>query len=80
MIIITCSKYLRYTVFVKFNSSGKIQIQENEITISLKSKPERGKANLELIHKLARYFGVAKGKINIISGLSSTKKLVDISN
>jgi uncharacterized protein len=80
MIIITCSKYLRYTVFVKFNSSGKIQIQENEITISLKSKPERGKANLELIQKLAGYFGVAKDKINIISGLSSTKKLVDISN
>jgi uncharacterized protein len=80
MIIITCSKYLRYTVFVKFNSSGKIQIQENEITISLKSKPERGKANLELIQKLAGYFGVTKDKINIISGLSSTKKLVDISN
>ena len=80
MIIITCSKYLTYTVFVKFNSSGKIQIQENEITISLKSKPERGKANLELIQKLADYFGVAKDKINIISGLSSTKKLVDISN
>ena len=72
---------MKYTIFVKFNSSpSKIQIQENEITISLKSKPERGKANLELIQKLAGYFGVAKDKINIISGLSSTKKLVDISN
>jgi uncharacterized protein len=71
---------LEYTVFVKFNSSGKIQIQENEITISLKSRPERGKANLELIKKLADYFGVAQDKINIISGLSSAKKLVEISN
>jgi uncharacterized protein len=70
---------LRYTVFVKFNSSGKIQIQENEITISLKSKPQRGKANIELVQKLADY-GVAKDKINIILGLSSTKKLVDILN
>ncbi len=70
---------MRYTVFVKFNSSGKIQIQENEITISLKSKPQRGKANIELVQKLADY-GVAKDKINIILGLSSTKKLVDILN
>jgi uncharacterized protein YggU (UPF0235/DUF167 family) len=71
---------LIYTVFVKFNSSGKIQIQGNEIIIALKSKPERGKANLELIHKLAGYFGVAKDKINIVSGLRLTKKLVDISD
>jgi uncharacterized protein YggU (UPF0235/DUF167 family) len=70
---------LRYTVFVKFNSSGKIQIQENEITISLKSEPERGKANRELIQKLADYFGISNDKIHITTGLYSTKKLVEIS-
>jgi len=80
MVITLLPKYLIYTVFVKFNSSGKIQIQGNEITVSLKSKPERGKANLELIQKLASYFGVAKDKINIVSGLRLTKKLVDISD
>jgi uncharacterized protein len=80
MVIAILSKYLIYTVFIKFNSSGKIQIQGNEITVSLKSKPERGKANLELVQKLAGYFGVAKDKINIVSGLKLTKKLVDISD
>jgi uncharacterized protein len=80
MVIAILSKYLIYTVFIKFNSSGKIQIQGNEITVSLKSKPERGKANLELVQKLAGYFGVAKDKINIVSGLRLTKKLVDISD
>jgi uncharacterized protein YggU (UPF0235/DUF167 family) len=80
MVITLISEYLIYTVFVKFNSSGKIQIQGNEITISLKSKPERGNANMELIQKLAGYFGVAKDKINIVSGLRITKKLVDISD
>jgi uncharacterized protein len=80
MVITLLSKYLIYTVFVKFNSSGKIQIQGNEITISLTSKPERGKANLELIQKLAGYLGVAKEKINIVSRLRLTKKLVDISD
>lgn len=69
---------MKYAVFVKFNSSDKIDIQKNEITISLKSKPQRGKANLELVEKLATYFGVTKDKIKIISGLRSTSKLVDI--
>lgn len=65
---------MKYTVFVKFSSSDKIQIQGNEITISLKSKLEkleRGKANGELIQKLAKHFVIPNDKIHIITGLSS---------
>jgi uncharacterized protein YggU (UPF0235/DUF167 family) len=40
---------MKYTVFVKFDRDDKIEIKENEITISLKSKPERGRANREPI-------------------------------
>ena len=72
-------KQLKYTVFVKFNSSGKIQVNTNEITIALKSKPERGKANREMIEKLAEYFRISKDRIHIISGLTSNKKLIEIS-
>lgn len=43
---------MHYTVFVKFNPSGKIKVNDNEITICLRSKPERGKANKEMIEKL----------------------------
>jgi hypothetical protein len=32
---------IKYTVFVKFDKDDKIEIRENEITISLNSKPER---------------------------------------
>ncbi len=35
---------MRYTV-----SGGKIQVNGNEITICLRSKPERGKGNKELV-------------------------------
>ena len=65
-------------VLVKFNSSGKIQVACHEITICLKSKPERGKANKELVEKLASYFEVSKDKVRIISGLTSRKKLIEI--
>ena len=44
---------LRYTIFVKFNSSGKIEHIGNELTISLKSKPERNKANRELLSQVS---------------------------
>ena len=64
---------MRYTVFVEFNSSGKIQIQKSEITISIKSKPERGKANRELVEKLADTFKISVDNVHIISGLGSPK-------
>ena len=70
---------MKYTVFVKFNSSGKIQVNSNEITITLKSKPERGKANREMIEKIAEYFRISKDRIYIISGLTSNRKLIEIS-
>jgi uncharacterized protein len=49
-----------------------------ELTISLKSKPERNKTNRELLEKLADYFRTSNDSIHIISGLTSTKKLVDV--
>ena len=70
--------FMHYTVFVKFNPSGKIKFNGNEITLCLKSKPERGKANKETVERLAVYFGVSINKVFIISGLTSTKKLVHI--
>jgi uncharacterized protein YggU (UPF0235/DUF167 family) len=65
---------LRYSIFVKFDSSGKICIDGNEITIALKSKPERNKASRELVEKLADYFGTSKDRIHIIAGVTSSKR------
>ena len=36
----------------KSNPRGKIEVKGNEITICLRSKPERGKANKEMIRKV----------------------------
>jgi uncharacterized protein (TIGR00251 family) len=69
---------VRFTVIVKFSSTGKVTVDKNEITISLKSPPKGGKANLELIKKLADYFGVSNDEIRILSGKTSRKKLVEV--
>ena len=71
---------MRYSVWVKFNSTGKIQVNGQDITICLRSKPVRGKANKELVETLADYFGLPDDRVHIISGLKSTKKLVEIVN
>ena len=44
----------------------------------MKSKPERNKANRELIERLATYFVTSKDRIRIIAGMTTSKKLVDV--
>lgn len=69
---------MKYLVTVSFNSSHFFHVENNEIKISLKSKPELGKANRELTKSLSEHFNVSTNKIKILSGFSSRKKVVEI--
>lgn len=69
---------MRYSVSVRFSPDGKLEVSGDEIAISIKSKPERGKANRELVEKLAAHFGVSGNRIRIVSGLASRKKIVEV--
>ena len=40
--------------------------------------PEKGKANAALCDLLARHFGVASTAVSVVSGQSSSRKLVEI--
>jgi len=55
-------------------------IDGDEITISLRSIPKGGRANQELIKKLADYFVVNTDGIRIVAGRTSKKKLVEVSS
>jgi uncharacterized protein len=65
-------------VQVKFNSSGRIELNGNEITMSIKSEPKHGKANREMIRKISKFLVVPENSIHIISGLTSRKKVIEI--
>jgi uncharacterized protein len=65
-------------VQVKFNSSERIELDGNEITMSIKSEPKHGKANREMIRKISKFFVVPENNIHIISGLTSRKKVIEI--
>ncbi|OGY39149.1 MAG: hypothetical protein A2418_03165 [Candidatus Brennerbacteria bacterium RIFOXYC1_FULL_41_11] len=68
---------MRYQVKIKFKQDF-IDQNNKDLIIGIKSLPEKGKANQELIKKLAKYFNVDVSKIKIISGLSSRNKVVEI--
>ncbi|MGB7445113.1 MAG: DUF167 domain-containing protein [Coleofasciculaceae cyanobacterium] len=71
---------MKKQVKVKPNSKKQNieELADGSLKVNLKSPPVDGKANQELIELLAKKFGVSKSKINIKSGLSSKRKLVEI--
>jgi len=54
------------------------EIGENEFRVFVKATAKKGKANRAVIKILAEYFNVAKSDINIISGLNSKHKIIEI--
>lgn len=74
----------RYHVTVKFGSDGKVVVVEQaeggpgELAVSVRSPPERGRANRELVKRLAGHFGVPESSVRIVSGLASRKKIVEV--
>jgi uncharacterized protein len=65
---------MKYFINVSFNTDELFQVKGNEIKVSIKSKPEFGKANRELLKLLSDYFHVSSDKIKIIQGEKSRKK------
>lgn len=66
-----------YKVHVEFNRDSFI-INEDQISIGIKSKPIKGKANKEIIKKLAQHFGVSTSQVIIRSGQKSKEKIVEV--
>lgn len=68
---------IRYNIVVKFNSDI-IEVEGDTITVGIRSRPERGRANRELIDRLAKHFDISKSNVRIVAGTTSRKKIVEI--
>ena len=55
-----------------------VKIQDDLIEIGVMAKPVKGEANLEIIKKIAKHFGVSKSNVRIISGEKSRDKVVEV--
>jgi uncharacterized protein len=70
---------LRYQVRVRFNKEF-IDVDERQkiIAIGVNVKPVKGRANEEVIKKLAQHFGVSSANVSIIAGARSKDKIIEI--
>jgi len=70
---------MKYEVSVKFNKDF-LDVNEagRKITIGVRAKPTKGKANREIIKKLAGYFSVPSSSVHIIAGMRSKNKIIEI--
>ena len=66
-----------YKIQVEF-SKDYFEIEKNKIRIGIKSKPIKGKANKEIIKKIADYFKISSTLIQIKSGHKSDEKIIEI--
>lgn len=83
------NKNLILSIYVQPRAShaGIVGIYDNQLKIKTTAAPIDGKANKEVCQLLAKLFGVAKSKVNLLSGqtnrhkrfcIQSPKKLPDL--
>ena len=51
---------------------------DGTLKVKIAAAPEKGKANAELCAFLAKHYGVPKSAVTIVSGGTSTRKLVRV--
>ncbi|MEM2866782.1 MAG: DUF167 domain-containing protein [Candidatus Hadarchaeales archaeon] len=68
---------MRYEVEVRFHADF-VRVEGEKIVVGLTSRPEGGRANLELVKKLARHFRVPQTQVRIVAGWTSKRKVVEI--
>ena len=54
------------------------QLDPETYEIAISSKPEKGKANKEIIENLAKFFEVNKNQVQIVKGHKSKRKIIQI--
>ena len=55
---------MRLRVYVEFHKDF-VRVEGDEVVVGIRSKPKRGKANEELVKKLAKHFGVPSSRVRI---------------
>lgn len=68
---------MKYAIQVKFRKDF-VEVRGNTIVVGVMARPEKGKANEELIKKIAGHFGVAQNRVTLVAGARSKRKIVEI--
>ncbi|MBF0252253.1 MAG: DUF167 domain-containing protein [Candidatus Omnitrophica bacterium] len=60
------------------SSRSELHEEEGALKAYLRSAPDKGKANKELIELISDKFDIPKKNVKIISGLTSKTKIVEV--
>ena len=66
-----------YKVKVEF-SKEFLEIENDQISVGIRSKPIKGEANKEIIKKIAKHFKISTSLVQIKSGHKSSEKIIEI--
>ena len=66
-----------YKVHVEF-SKEFLEIEEDQISIGIRTKPIKGEANKKIIRKIAKHFKISTALVQIKSGHKSSEKIIEI--
>ncbi|MGB6464040.1 MAG: DUF167 domain-containing protein [Nitrosotalea sp.] len=54
------------------------EVKGDKIEIGVMSRPQRGKANSEIIKKIAKHFMVSRSIVRLVSGEKSRNKIIEV--
>ncbi len=66
-----------YKVNVEFSKEFLV-IENDQISIGIKSKPIKGEANKEIVKKIAKHLKISTSLVQIKSGHKSSEKIIEI--
>lgn len=70
---------MRISIKVKPKSrERKIEKTDNGYIVYIKEQPIENRANIASIKLLSKYFNIPKSKINILAGIKSKNKIIEI--
>lgn len=71
---------MKYTIIVKPGSKVEKIVSDGEnLTVFIHARAHDGEANKAVVESLAKHFRVSKSQVEIVSGLKSKKKIIEIS-
>jgi|AntAceMinimDraft_16_1070373.scaffolds.fasta_scaffold29664_3 L-threonylcarbamoyladenylate synthase len=70
--------FIKVKVFPKSKKTSVIQKSNNSFEIRIKSKPERGEANKEVMRALAVFFNIRLNQIRLIKGKKQRNKIFEL--
>ncbi|MBM4165676.1 MAG: DUF167 domain-containing protein [Ignavibacteria bacterium] len=71
---------MKISITVKPNAKTNEVLQQDDgsFLVKVNAPPNDGKANEKVIELLAKHFSATKRNVNIVSGMTSRKKIIEI--